>query len=339
MLAAAAQLIAERGFSDTRIADVAARVGASPALVIYYFGTKDSLLTEALRFSERAFYVNVESLLAADHLADSAARHPRDVGAARQGRGARGLGTLVRPLGAGVPPPGGEEGPRRARRAVARPDRPRGAGRASTRARSTRSTSPTSPRSGPRCSTGSSCRWRSTTPSSTARAPVPSRSTSRAASSACRCRTASCCLSNRQLSRPGARRLAVEPPRVGGSTLKSWRFDRQPVRRSARWAKFADEPVDVLVGVLHRHQPLLDLAPRRQEGAAVVLHQPVGVAVAAVEGEEVTEVVHLVGQERDAALRSGRDHPPRQPVLVDHALQPGLHARAQVLDVGVRRVA
>ena len=35
MLAAAAQLIAERGFSDTRIADVAKRVGASPALVIY----------------------------------------------------------------------------------------------------------------------------------------------------------------------------------------------------------------------------------------------------------------------------------------------------------------
>ena len=43
------QLIAERGFSETRIADVAQRVGASPALVIYYFGTKDSLLTEALR--------------------------------------------------------------------------------------------------------------------------------------------------------------------------------------------------------------------------------------------------------------------------------------------------
>ena len=49
MLVAAAHLIAERGFSDTRIADVADRVGASPALVIYYFGTKDSLLTEALR--------------------------------------------------------------------------------------------------------------------------------------------------------------------------------------------------------------------------------------------------------------------------------------------------
>ena len=64
MLAAAAQLIAERGFSDTRISDVATRIGASPALVIYYFGTKDSLLTEALRWSERSFYAAVEEMLA-----------------------------------------------------------------------------------------------------------------------------------------------------------------------------------------------------------------------------------------------------------------------------------
>ena len=63
MLAAAATLIAERGFHDTRIADVAKRVGASPALVIYYFGTKDSLLTEALRWSERSFYVATEEML------------------------------------------------------------------------------------------------------------------------------------------------------------------------------------------------------------------------------------------------------------------------------------
>jgi AcrR family transcriptional regulator len=63
MLVAAAHLIAERGFSDTRIADVAERVGASPALVIYYFGTKDSLLTEALRWSERSFYAGVEEML------------------------------------------------------------------------------------------------------------------------------------------------------------------------------------------------------------------------------------------------------------------------------------
>jgi AcrR family transcriptional regulator len=64
MLAAAAELIAERGFSETRIADVARRVGASPALVIYYFGTKDDLLTEALRYSEERFYVACNEMLA-----------------------------------------------------------------------------------------------------------------------------------------------------------------------------------------------------------------------------------------------------------------------------------
>ena len=63
MLAAASALIAERGFSDTRIADVAERVGASPALVIYYFKTKDNLLTEALRWSECFFYSETEEIL------------------------------------------------------------------------------------------------------------------------------------------------------------------------------------------------------------------------------------------------------------------------------------
>ena len=64
MLRAAAEIIAERGFSETRIADVARRVGASPALVIYYFGTKDDLLTEALRYSEDRFYVVCADMLA-----------------------------------------------------------------------------------------------------------------------------------------------------------------------------------------------------------------------------------------------------------------------------------
>jgi AcrR family transcriptional regulator len=63
MLRAAAELIGERGFSETRIADVARRAGASPALVIYYFSTKDQLLTEALRFSEAAFYRTVTAEL------------------------------------------------------------------------------------------------------------------------------------------------------------------------------------------------------------------------------------------------------------------------------------
>ncbi|MFT4009851.1 MAG: TetR/AcrR family transcriptional regulator [Nocardioidaceae bacterium] len=64
MLAAAAELIAERGYSETRIADVAKRVGASSALVVYYFGTKDSLLAEALRYSENLFYDVADEMLA-----------------------------------------------------------------------------------------------------------------------------------------------------------------------------------------------------------------------------------------------------------------------------------
>jgi AcrR family transcriptional regulator len=56
MLAAALRVISERGFADTRIADVAERAGVSPALVIYYFKTKDLLLTEAIRHYEDAWY-------------------------------------------------------------------------------------------------------------------------------------------------------------------------------------------------------------------------------------------------------------------------------------------
>ncbi len=63
MLTAAAELIAERGLARTRIADVAARVGASPALVVYYFDTKENLLIAALRESETGFYAAAESLL------------------------------------------------------------------------------------------------------------------------------------------------------------------------------------------------------------------------------------------------------------------------------------
>ena len=64
MLHAAAELICERGFGDTRIADVAKRAGVSSALVIYYFGTRDRLLVDALRHSEESFYEAAEAMLA-----------------------------------------------------------------------------------------------------------------------------------------------------------------------------------------------------------------------------------------------------------------------------------
>jgi AcrR family transcriptional regulator len=65
MLRAALEVIVERGYADTRIADVAERTGTSPALVIYYFKTRDQLLTEAIRFSEDTLYAeNVRRMAA-----------------------------------------------------------------------------------------------------------------------------------------------------------------------------------------------------------------------------------------------------------------------------------
>ncbi|MBO0825011.1 MAG: TetR family transcriptional regulator C-terminal domain-containing protein [Actinobacteria bacterium] len=56
MLTAALEIISERGYADTRIADVAERSGVSPALVIYYYKTKEQLLTEAIRHYEDTWY-------------------------------------------------------------------------------------------------------------------------------------------------------------------------------------------------------------------------------------------------------------------------------------------
>lgn len=64
ILGAAAEHIAERGVGETRIADVARRADVSSALVIYYFGTRERLLVDALRFSEQKFYDAAETMLA-----------------------------------------------------------------------------------------------------------------------------------------------------------------------------------------------------------------------------------------------------------------------------------
>ena len=72
MLRAALEVIVERGYAETRIADVAERTGTSPALVIYYFKTRDQLLTEAIRYSEDAWYG--EYLRRTENLPTAAAR-------------------------------------------------------------------------------------------------------------------------------------------------------------------------------------------------------------------------------------------------------------------------
>jgi AcrR family transcriptional regulator len=71
LLAAAAEVIGERGLGATRVADVAERAGTSPPAVIYWFGSKDDLLTGALTFDEDRFYDAITERLAG-------LEHPRD---------------------------------------------------------------------------------------------------------------------------------------------------------------------------------------------------------------------------------------------------------------------
>jgi AcrR family transcriptional regulator len=64
ILKAAVQVIAEKGLCDTGIKDVADQAGTSPALVIYYFGKKDTLLAEALSFADERFYAGMADAVA-----------------------------------------------------------------------------------------------------------------------------------------------------------------------------------------------------------------------------------------------------------------------------------
>lgn len=63
ILAAASQVIAERGISATRITDIAERVGISGPALLYWFDSKDALLGEALGFAEQGFYDTVTERL------------------------------------------------------------------------------------------------------------------------------------------------------------------------------------------------------------------------------------------------------------------------------------
>jgi AcrR family transcriptional regulator len=57
---AAAQMIAERGLAQVRVADVAERAGISTGHVTYYFPTKSALLMAAIRDSEEQLIAEVE---------------------------------------------------------------------------------------------------------------------------------------------------------------------------------------------------------------------------------------------------------------------------------------
>jgi AcrR family transcriptional regulator len=56
LLAAAAEVIQERGFHDARITDIAERVGIHASTVLHYVQSKDALLRDALTVGDEAFF-------------------------------------------------------------------------------------------------------------------------------------------------------------------------------------------------------------------------------------------------------------------------------------------
>ena len=56
IIAAAAEVLYERGLFDTRIGDIAERAGTSSPTILYYFESKDRLLEEAVEYADRVFY-------------------------------------------------------------------------------------------------------------------------------------------------------------------------------------------------------------------------------------------------------------------------------------------
>jgi AcrR family transcriptional regulator len=56
IIAAAAEVLYERGLFETRISDIAERAGTSSPTILYYFESKDRLLEEAVSYADREFY-------------------------------------------------------------------------------------------------------------------------------------------------------------------------------------------------------------------------------------------------------------------------------------------
>jgi AcrR family transcriptional regulator len=59
IVAAAAEVLYERGLFDTRIGDIAERAGTSSPTILYYFESKDRLLEEAVEYADHAFYARL----------------------------------------------------------------------------------------------------------------------------------------------------------------------------------------------------------------------------------------------------------------------------------------
>lgn len=63
IVAAAAEVMYERGLFATRIGDIAERAGTSSATILYYFESKDRLLEEAVDHADREWYARLSARL------------------------------------------------------------------------------------------------------------------------------------------------------------------------------------------------------------------------------------------------------------------------------------
>ena len=63
IVAAAAEVMYERGLFETRIGDIAERAGTSSATILYYFESKDRLLEEAVDHADREWYTRLSARL------------------------------------------------------------------------------------------------------------------------------------------------------------------------------------------------------------------------------------------------------------------------------------
>lgn len=59
IVAAAAEVLYERGLLETRIGDIAERAGTSSPTILYYFDSKDRLFEEAVDQTDRDFYLRL----------------------------------------------------------------------------------------------------------------------------------------------------------------------------------------------------------------------------------------------------------------------------------------
>lgn len=64
VLAAALEMISEQGLSALTMASLGARLGTSGGHLLYYFGTKDHLLLETLRWSEDSYTARRDAIVA-----------------------------------------------------------------------------------------------------------------------------------------------------------------------------------------------------------------------------------------------------------------------------------